>query len=78
VATQNGGPAEIITDGSDGYLLAPGEPKAWADRVGELAADPALRRRIGAAARETARSSFSSQRHADSVVACYDRLTTRR
>jgi glycosyltransferase involved in cell wall biosynthesis len=78
VATQNGGPVEIITDGIDGYLLAPGEPKAWADRVGELAADPALRRRIGAAARETARSSFSSQRHADSVVACYDRLTTRR
>jgi glycosyltransferase involved in cell wall biosynthesis len=45
-ATSVGGPAEIITDGVDGLLLAPREPDTWARALAELASDPARRERM--------------------------------
>jgi UDP-glucose:(heptosyl)LPS alpha-1,3-glucosyltransferase len=55
------GAAELITRGQDGFVLpvvpVPGEKRPaaqWSELVAWLAADPALRGRIGAAARDTA------------------------
>jgi glycosyltransferase involved in cell wall biosynthesis len=47
------GVRELIRDGQNGFLIAP-EPQAIAERLGELAADPALRMRLGHAARQSA------------------------
>jgi glycosyltransferase involved in cell wall biosynthesis len=50
------GPAELIDDRRNGLLVEAGDVAGLAAAVGELIADPALRRRCGAAALETARA----------------------
>jgi len=42
------GPREILTHGADGILVPPGDEGALADALEELAADGAMRRRLGA------------------------------
>ncbi|HYP49198.1 MAG TPA: glycosyltransferase [Thermoleophilaceae bacterium] len=56
VATRVGGMPEVITDGTDGVLVASGEPGDLAEAVRQLVADPDRRRRLGAAARREADS----------------------
>ena len=53
VATPVNGVRELIEDGRNGFLVAP-EPGAIAERLRQLAADPALGSRLGAAARRSA------------------------
>ncbi len=53
LATPVNGVRELIEDGRNGLLIAP-EPGAIAERLRQLAADPALRERLGAAARSSA------------------------
>lgn len=53
VATPVNGVRELIEDGRNGFLVAP-DPGAIAERLRQLAADPALRERLGAAARQSA------------------------
>ncbi len=52
VATNVDGAPEIIREGKNGYLCAPGDVEALADRVTLLLKNPALRRRMGTAARK--------------------------
>jgi glycosyltransferase involved in cell wall biosynthesis len=54
VASNAGGPTEIIHDGIDGFLVAPGDADALAAVLRRLALDPDRRRAIGEAARATA------------------------
>ena len=50
------GPREIISDGVDGFLVAPGDEKALAERICEIAGEGEKRKKMGAAAfRSTAR-----------------------
>jgi glycosyltransferase involved in cell wall biosynthesis len=56
VATDAGGPAELIEDGVDGLLVLPGDPAALASTLDDLVRDPALRRRLGVAGRRRAQS----------------------
>jgi glycosyltransferase involved in cell wall biosynthesis len=49
------GPGEIIADHRNGLLVPAGDVDALAGAIRELIADPALRRRLGAAAVETAK-----------------------
>jgi phosphatidylinositol alpha 1,6-mannosyltransferase len=51
VAPASGGPVDLVDDGETGYLVEPGNPGALATAVRALAADPALRARLGAAGR---------------------------
>jgi FkbM family methyltransferase len=54
-----GGIAEYMRDGETGLGYPPGDVTALADRVETLARDATLRARLGAAARDYARSTFS-------------------
>ncbi|GAA3138601.1 hypothetical protein GCM10010466_31940 [Planomonospora alba] len=49
------GPADVLTDGVDGLLVPAGDVEALAAGIGRLIRDGELRRRMGAAARETVR-----------------------
>jgi glycosyltransferase involved in cell wall biosynthesis len=68
VAGAEGGPAEIVRDGVDGFLVPYGDVATLGDRVSRYLADPELAARTGRAAAEHARA-FSPSRFADEVVA---------
>ncbi|MEU9900299.1 glycosyltransferase family 4 protein [Streptomyces phaeochromogenes] len=63
------GPGEIITDGSDGLLVPPGDADAFAAGLLKLIEDPDQRRLMGEAARESVQR-FAPRRIADQ----YERL----
>lgn len=55
VATAVGGVPDVVESGSEGLVVAPGDPAALAAAIERLAADPELRRRLGGAAKRKAR-----------------------
>jgi glycosyltransferase involved in cell wall biosynthesis len=59
VTTPIAGVPELVQDGRNGLLVAPGRADRLADALVALAADPDLRRRLGAQARETVRRDFN-------------------
>ena len=62
VAYGDAGVSEIVEDGVTGYLLEPGDIDGLEAAVSRLVADPVLRRRLGAAGRERARTHFQAER----------------
>jgi glycosyltransferase involved in cell wall biosynthesis len=74
VATRVGGVPDVVRDGVDGYLVDPGDVEALADRLGRLAADPELARRMGEAGRANVLERYSVERLIDDVDSLYRRL----
>jgi glycosyltransferase involved in cell wall biosynthesis len=62
VGTALGGIPELIEDGVSGYIVPPGDPRATAQALIRLLADPAAAARMGRAARERVRARFNSER----------------
>jgi glycosyltransferase involved in cell wall biosynthesis len=77
LATEVGGPAEIIEDGREGYLLPPLEPQAWADAVERIMARSDGGRALGEAGRRRVAASFTAEHHARAVLAVYQRALAR-
>lgn len=69
IATTSPGPKEIIDPGVTGVLVGEEDLDAFATAIGKLAADEALRRRMGDAARRRAESRYSLQRQAEELTA---------
>ncbi|MFL6630759.1 MAG: glycosyltransferase [Massilia sp.] len=67
------GPRDIVRHGVDGLLVAPGDPAALAQALGQLMGDGALRRQFAARAAE-ARERFSIERIAALWEALFVRL----
>jgi L-malate glycosyltransferase len=72
IATNLGGPAEIITDGVDGLLLAPRSPGLWAHEAARLLGDRVLYERMAAAGPPSARR-FDPAAHVEATLAVYRR-----
>jgi L-malate glycosyltransferase len=70
VATSVGGPAEIIADGSTGFLRPPRRPTLWLEPIARLLDEPALRSSIGRAARDRAQT-FDAPHHATAIAEIY-------
>ena len=74
VATRVGGIPDVVRDGEDGFLVAPGDVEALADRLAQLATDDALRERMGEGARARVRERYSVERLVDDVDRLYRSL----
>ena len=72
VASRIAGYSGVVTDGVDGLLVTPGEPQALGQALLELQADPARRRAMGEAARESA-ARYAWPRIAERIEAVYGR-----
>jgi glycosyltransferase involved in cell wall biosynthesis len=68
VAGDSGGAWEAVDDGSTGFVVDPLDAGAVAAALERLLADPALRRRMGEAARARAEQAFSYDALADRLV----------
>lgn len=58
VATAVGGSAELIEPGRTGFLVPPGDAESLADRIALLLEQPALREKLGSAARARTEAEF--------------------
>jgi glycosyltransferase involved in cell wall biosynthesis len=73
VATRVGEIPRVLPDGTDALLVEPGRPGAVADALMRLAGDPALRERLGRAAR-TRSAAFDVAAATRTVEALYTEL----
>ncbi len=74
VTSQSGGAAELVTSGGNALAHLPGDARALARRIEELATDSALRRRVGEAGRATAERCFTRHRLAVQLEPIYEGL----
>jgi glycosyltransferase involved in cell wall biosynthesis len=70
VATDVGGPPEILDSGVEGLLLAPRQPDLWAREISQLLDDPGLVATMGERARRRA-ADFELTVHTEAVLGCY-------
>lgn len=59
VATNVGGTSELLIDGVNGCLVAPGDQRVLVESIGRLMADGQLRSRLGRAGRRTIETDFN-------------------
>lgn len=74
LASDEGGPREIITDGVDGFLVPPGDAVFLEHSLERLIGDRELRQVVGEKARNKALEHFTSQAHAEKVSKIYDEM----
>ena len=74
VATAVGGVPDVVRDGVDGFLAEIGDIATLAQRLAQLAHDPALRASMGAAGRERVVPRYRVSRLVDDVDALYREL----
>jgi glycosyltransferase involved in cell wall biosynthesis len=74
VATRVGGVPDVVRDGEDGFLVEAGATDDLADRLAQLAGDPALRARMGKQGRERVLPRYAVDRLVDDVDTLYRSL----
>jgi phosphatidyl-myo-inositol dimannoside synthase len=74
VAGRAGAVPEVVVDRETGLLVDPMEPRMVADAIGDLLADPELRRRLGTGARSNVLSRFSYESFRDRMGELLDGL----
>jgi glycogen synthase len=67
VATPTGGTTEILMDGENGLLFAPGDAEDLAQKIASLAADPEFRHRLALAGQRTVVERFTMTKMMDEI-----------
>jgi glycosyltransferase involved in cell wall biosynthesis len=78
VATAAGGSSEVVLAGESGLIVPVGDEDGFAREMLRLVQDPALRERLGAAARERAATVFGMDRFVAQTAALYEELAERK
>jgi glycosyltransferase involved in cell wall biosynthesis len=73
VASRIGGISEHVDDGETGFLFAPGDTAALAERLRQLMADHTLNRRLGTQARAMVIERFSTEARLPDILDVYRR-----
>jgi glycosyltransferase involved in cell wall biosynthesis len=73
LATRVGANAELVSEGTSGYLVPAGDAKALAEGVLRMASDPVAARSMGQAGRQLVEQRFSLQ----AMVAAYESVYRR-
>jgi len=76
VASNAGGPQEMIRDGIDGILATPGSAESLAAAIGQLLDRPELAAKLGVQAQQRAREMFSEERFISDMRQVYESLLT--
>jgi phosphatidylinositol alpha-mannosyltransferase len=74
IASNIAGYADVVTDGVDGILVPPADPQRLAEELQRLHHEPARRRALGSAARQSAER-YAWPRVAEQVAGVYERAT---
>ncbi len=71
VASAVGGMLDVLTDGVDGIMLPPQDDSAWVDTLHRLLRDPQTREQLGASARQTVITRFTTEQELEATLALY-------
>ena len=71
IASNRGGPKEIVEDGKTGFLVPPGKIESLAEKILKLLRDKKLRRKMGKEARKRVLEKFSLEKVAESFRKLY-------
>jgi len=74
VASDLGGPRELIENGDTGWLVPADNPAALADAIETLLSDPEAAKQMGEAAYRRARERFDAKRNGAATIALYDEI----
>ena len=77
VASTAGGAPEAVTHRETGMLVPPRDPAATAAAIDQVLSDPALRRRMGVAARRRVDEYFAMDKYIQRVLATYQKAIER-
>lgn len=75
IASNTGGPPEIIDDGRTGVLIPPGQPRVLAEAIVRLLLDPHRRAVLADAGRKVARQQFSAKEMTRALAGVYQRAS---
>ena len=78
IATRVGGNPDLVVEGETGTLVPAENPEALADAILTYAADPALRQRQGARARQLVEERYTLDRMVQQYMDVYDTVSGRR
>ncbi len=76
VASNEGGPVEIVNHGVTGLLIPPNDPKELANAIVKLLQDKTLRTKMGQAAQERVQKDFNPSKMIHALEALYSELAT--
>lgn len=76
IVSDAGGAVEIVAGGVNAVVYPPGDADALADRIAQVVADLAFRKRLGAAGRATAVEQFARTRLAAALAPVYEALVS--
>lgn len=74
VASNLGGPQELVRHGETGFLVLPNDPDALAKAVVTILTDPTLAQQMGEAGYEQAKSRFDAKVNVAQTLAVYKEL----
>jgi len=74
IVTDSGGSPELVVDGVSGYVVPPRDAQAIANAIEKLYRDPALRRRMGDAARTRIATDFRNEETVRKTIELYREL----